>query len=346
MQSRRLPVISVIAAVVLSAVVACQSGGDSAADDASEPTPTQSEGSQSDGSRAVGEDAWSVLADAPLGLTEIGAAAFGGELWTIGGLTDAAEVTTVVQVFDPQLNEWRSGPDLPEPVHHASLVATDTQLVVVGGYRTLAFDPVTDVFVLDAEHGVWIEAPSLPEPRGAGAAAWDGERLVYAGGLGERGLADNVWALDDLDGGEWTEGAGLSIARDHLAATSDGNGTVWFLGGREGTLETNLAVVDRLVDDDLAPTTEVPTARGGVAAFFSDEHGACLVGGEGPEGPFAEVECVGTDETTTSLPRLSTARHGLGAAIIEGVAYVALGGTEPGLSVSGTIEALHVAKIT
>jgi N-acetylneuraminic acid mutarotase len=345
MQTRRLPVIAVIAAVVLSPVVACQGGDDPAADDEAEPTPTRSEGSLSDEPRAVGEEAWSPLADAPLGLTEIGAAAFGGELWTIGGLTDGAEVTTVVQVFDPHLNEWRSGPHLPQPVHHASLVATDTQLVLVGGYRTLAFDPVADVLVLDAEHGVWIEAPSLPEPRGAGAAAWDGQRLVYAGGLGERGLADDVWALDDLDGGEWTEIARLSIARDHLAATSDRAGTVWFLGGREGTLETNLATVDRLVDNDLRPTTEVPTTRGGVAAFFTDEHGACLVGGEGPEGTFAEVECVGADETT-SLPRLSTARHGLGAAVIDGVAYVALGGTEPGLSVSGTIEALHVGKIT
>lgn len=300
------------------------------------------EGQDAGAPAGVGDDAWTALAEAPLALSEVGVAAFDGELWVAGGLTGDGGVAPAVQVFDPTTEQWRGGPELPEPVHHASLVATESDLVLVGGYRTLAFDPVTDVFVLDQANETWVEAPALPEARGAGAAAWDGQRLVFAGGVGPGGLADDVWALDDVAGGEWSDVGQLSVARDHLAATSDGDGSVWFLAGRENSLEANLGTVDLLADGGIDTIGEIPTPRGGVGAFFSQRHGACVVGGEQPDGTFAEVECITADGETTALPDLSSPRHGLGAATIAGVAYVALGGPDPGLAVSGTLEALRV----
>jgi hypothetical protein len=291
---------------------------------------------------AVGDEAWTTLAEAPLEVTEVAAAAFQGELWTAGGLTADGGVSAAVQVYDPSSDAWREGPELPEPVHHASLVATASDLVLIGGYRTLAFDPVADVFVLDQENDTWVEATPLPEPRGAGAGAWDGARVVYGGGIGEDGLADEVWGIEGPDNAEWTAVANLSTARDHLAATSDGEGTVWFLAGREVSLESTVAIVDQLRGDDAVHIGDLPTPRGGVAGFFSEDHGACLAGGEEPESTFAEVECIATDGTTAALPDLSLPRHGLGAAVIDGIAYVALGGPEPGLAVSGSLEALRV----
>jgi hypothetical protein len=337
--SGRIAVLSLAVLAAPLAVAAC-------ADDDEPAAPDEPQDEREDDPPApaveVDADAWSPLAEADTALTEVGAAAFEGELWTAGGLTEEGEVSTAVQVYDPQSDTWRAGPDLPEPVHHASLIATDTGLVVVGGYRTLGFDPVADVFVLDDDGEAWVEAPDIPAPRGAGAGAWDGERLAYGGGVGDDGLAAEVWVVDDVQGGDWREVGTLSVARDHLAATSDGDGTVWFLAGRRGGLEANLGTVDRLGGDEVAAGGELPTPRGGVAAFFSDEHGACLAGGEAPDGTFAEVECVDGDGAATELPPLATARHGLGAAAIDGVAYVALGGPEPLLAVSTTIEALRV----
>ena len=75
------------------------------------------------------------------------------------------------------------------------------------------------------------DAP-LPKPRGAGAAAWDGKRIVFAGGnvgspMGEHKKTGpspngNVWAL--RPGGSWTrvDGGMLQQPRDHLAAATDG----------------------------------------------------------------------------------------------------------------------------
>jgi hypothetical protein len=295
-------------------------------------------------------DAWTRLADAPTSLTEVEAAVFDGEIWVMGGLTARAAVVPTVQIYDPATDSWREGPDLPEPVHHAAVVATDYGLMVLGGYRTIGFDQIADVWVLTDEEAGWAEGPPLPEPRGAGAAAWDGERVLFGGGTtgdDARPLADEVWELA-RDAEEWQLVGTLSVARDHHAAASDGDGTTWFLGGREGSLATNLATVHVVVGDTVSPLADLPTPRGGVAAFYSPAHGACLVGGEQDDDEFVgargEVECIDADGRITELPPLDQPRHGLGAEVIDGVAYVVLGGPEIRLAVSGTVEALWVDR--
>ncbi|MCC5950523.1 MAG: hypothetical protein JJU45_00355 [Acidimicrobiia bacterium] len=305
-------------------------------------TPTTADPDDTDDEAdATDEAAWVALADAPLELTENDAEAFDGELWVVGGLTADAAVSDDVLVYDPATDTWREGPSLPEPVHHARLVATDDDLVLIGGYRTLAFDAVDDVWVLNDERDGWVPGPPLPAARGAGGAAWDGERIVFGGGMDDDGLTADVFALDSLDG-EWERIGELSIARDHLDATSDGAGTVWFLAGREMALTANLGAVDLLVGDTIEVIGELPTPRGGVAAFYSPTHGACLAGGEEPDSTFDEVECIDAEGEITVLAPLGVARHGLGAGVIDGVAYVALGGPEPMLAVSPTLEALEL----
>jgi hypothetical protein len=53
------------------------------------------------------------------------------------------------------------------------------------------------------------------------------------------------------------------------------------------------------------------------------------------------VECIGA-VTTTTLPGLTVPRHGLGAAFVDGRAYVVLGGPRPGLTVSAVVEMLDL----
>jgi hypothetical protein len=335
-----------LAAVVLLAVAACGDDDTSApAPDAPGADPTAPAEAPEDGPppeplETVGPDGWTTLAEAPVALTEVDAAAFGGELWVVGGLAEDGAVVRLVQVYDPATDTWRQGPELPEPVHHAALVATEDALVLVGGYRTLRFDPVPDAWILTPGQQAWVRGPDLPAARGAGAADFDGERIVYGGGIGPDGLADDVWALDLPDGG-WRSIGQLSVARDHLDAASDGAGTVWFLAGRENSLERNLATVDLVRGDEVTALGELPTARGGVAAFHLDDLGACLTGGEAPEATFDEVECIDAQGAVTVLPPLGQARHGHGADMIDGVVLVALGGPEPLLAVSSSLEALR-----
>lgn len=289
---------------------------------------------------APGEAGWVRAADAPVALTEVAAAAHRSRIWVAGGLDDGGHAVDRVLVYDPAGDAWADGPPLPEPVHHAALVSDGDALILIGGYTGNGFDrPTAAVWHLDDEDaGVWSPVEPLPEPRGAGAAAWNGRGgILYGGGVGQGGPSADVFTLER---GDWRFLALLSRPREHLAASSIGAGNVTFLGGRDAG--GNLGTVDLVSEEGVVGRAEdLPTARGGIAAFSAGALGDCVVGGEGPEGTFAAVECVGAIATTT-LPGLTVPRHGLGAAFIEGRAYVVLGGPRPGLTVSGVVEVLDL----
>ncbi|HUP54923.1 MAG TPA: hypothetical protein VM408_05405 [Methylomirabilota bacterium] len=287
-----------------------------------------------------GEAGWVRGAGAPVSLTEVAAAAHRGRVWVAGGMDIDGHGVDVVLIYDPRADAWSEGPRLPERVHHAALVSDGDALFLVGGYLTDDFTEPTDaVWRLDGDGtGDWSPDRRLPEPRGAGAAAWNGRgRIMYGGGVGPAGVSDAVFVRED-DG--WRLLASLSRPREHLAASSLGAGSVSFLGGRDST--GNLGTIDLVSDEGVVGRAEdLPTPRGGIAAFNGGELGDCVVGGEGPDGTFGAVECVGGFETTT-LPGLSVARHGLGAVSIDGRAYVLLGGQRPGLAVSDVVEVLDL----
>lgn len=329
-------IISTLSVAVLAGA-AC--AGTDAADDDQLSDRTQPPAEEPALADALGADEWTAVAAAPLEVTENDTEAFAGEVWTVGGFIDDGTVTTAVNVYDPSADTWRPGPDLPEPLHHGRLVSTGEELYLIGGYHDVAFTPIDEVLVLSGDGESWEPAPSLPEPRGAGGGAWDGERILYAGGVGPDGLADEVWAFDP-GSGEWSDVGELSVARDHLDAASDGEGSTWFLAGRQMSLDANVGTVDLVVGSEVENLGELPTPRGGVGAFYSPAHGGCAAGGEETESTFDQVECIDADGATTELPALGVGRHGLGAAVVDGVAYVGMGGPEPMLAVSGILDAL------
>ena len=297
----------------------------------SEPTATP-------GASFAGE--WRRVADAPEALTEVAVAAHDGRIWVAGGLDAAEEVVDTVWLFDPQADEWSSGPPLPTPVHHAVLVSTGEDLLLIGGYLGSEFGSLTNaVWRLTDDRTGWDEDVPLPSPTAAGAAAWDGSRVVYGGGVTPGGATTDIIALAD---GEWNRVAALWSPREHLAAASDGDGRTWFLGGRVGPLNTNLRSAFLVEGDSATNLGDVLTPRGGVSGFYAPGIGACSVGGEEPEGTFDTVECVDADGEVTTLPPLTVARHGTGAAVLDGVAYAVVGGTEPAGSGSSVVEALDL----
>jgi non-specific serine/threonine protein kinase len=316
---------------IVGLVVACGSTARS-------PVPSPSAAPRSP--IVAGPGSWERGADAPLPLTDVAAAALRARIWVVAGLDARAQSPTEVQIYEPATDTWSTGPPIPEPVNHASLVSTGSELYLIGGYRGSQLrDPVANVWRLDPEADAWVEAPHLPLPRAAGAAAWDGVRIVYAGGVGLTGVAGEVYTLAPGDEG-WREIGRLSTAREHLGAATDAAGLVFFLGGRVGGLDSNLGLVDVVDGGGIASLGDLLTPRGGVGGFFAPDAGACLAGGEGPSGTFVEVECVSVSGTVTKFPDLAHPRHGLGAAVVDGVAYTLLGGPTPGLSVSGTVESL------
>ncbi len=279
---------------------------------------------------------WSRGPASPVALTEVAAAAHQDRIWVVGGLTAEGAATNAVFVLDPSSGTWEAGPALPEPIHHSALVSDGNALWLIGGYVGSDFGtPTATVRLLEGGASEWVEAVPLPEARAAGAAAWDGAAIVYGGGVEPGSVASEVFAQRDHG---WDTVGRLSKPREHLAAASDGTGRTMFLGGRVGGLDGNLATVDLVGDGAVSHLGDLPTRRGGVAAFWWPAIGGCLVGGESPGGTNAEVECISADGTQTRLNDLAVARHGLGAVVLDGSAWVLLGGTEPGLFVSDIVE--------
>jgi N-acetylneuraminic acid mutarotase len=291
-------------------------------------------------STAPGEAGWVRMTDAPVALTEVAAAVHNGRIWVAGGLDDGGRAVDRVLAYDPATDTWSESTSLPEPVHHAALVSDGVGLFLLGGYAGDDFSrPSATVWRTDdPDVRDWEAVESLPEPRGAGAGAWDGQgAIVFAGGVGPDGVSADVFILDD---GGWRKLTTLSQAREHVAASSSSPGTETFLGGRAAS--GNLATVDRVTASGAVERlTDLPTARGGIAAFAADGLGDCVVGGEGPNGTFAAVECIREGGAMT-LPGLGVPRHGLGAVVVDGRAFVLLGGPRPGLTVSAVVEALNL----
>jgi len=286
-------------------------------------------------------EGWQVLDDAPFARLEMATAAHHGRIWLAGGLSPLGDALTDVDVFDPATGEWSDGPSLPTGVHHAALVSDGERLIFIGGYFGPDFNRLTDIVLVLADGAdEWAAGPSLPGPRAAGGAAFDGSRVIYAGGFSPNDIESEVFALN---GAEWERIGAMANARDHLAATSDGDGTVWLMGGRVGGLNANLADVEIVTAEGIEQLTQLPTRRGGVAAFYDEALGACLTGGEAPNQAHTTVECIDADGTVTTLPPLNVPHHGHGAAVVDGIAYVLLGGPEPTLSASATVESLALA---
>ena len=143
---------------------------------------------------------WSMVATAPASLTEVAVAAHGGRIWVAGGLRADGTASDEVFVFDPAAGTWTTGPTLPEAIHHSALVSTPDGLVLVGGYVGDALNVVTNaVRRLDDGATSWTDGVALPDARAAGGAAFDGTRIVYAGGVKPGAVASEVFALESGD---------------------------------------------------------------------------------------------------------------------------------------------------
>ena len=302
---------------------------------------------------------WQPATDLPEPLEAAGVAAFGGAIWVIGGDAPSAGRPALDKVWVYK-NGWQRGPSLPVRLDSMSVASDGKRLFVVGG-RTSDSEGGNskisrDVWVLDSpDDDSWKVLNRLPEERAGGAVAWDGQRLVFAGGVSRRDLNgdgteenvnhDEVWVWEGK--GEWRELGQLQRQREDLVAASDGNGRVWFLGGADVDEEDRrvpLGAVDLVEKASITPLSDIDPVRSSSAVWLPDR-GACLFGGVTRTTLTNKVVCVpetaSPSPTVRPLPPMTLPRAGMGAAVQGGTIWLAGGfGPErkngpgrPGLSI-------------
>jgi non-specific serine/threonine protein kinase len=277
----------------------------------------------------------------PTARQNMASAVLDGTIWVVGGLESASTGSRRVEGYDPVINGWKSGPDLPVRLHHEMAVTYKGEIVVIGGWIPKGSDPSAEtsgrVFALRG--GRWVRLPSLQRPRAAGAAAVVGDRIVVVGGQADDRLVDST---EVFDGKQWRSGADLPTPREHLAAASDGR-FVYAVGGRKLSPDKNSGALERYepATDRWQRLPNMPTARGGLGAAIA---GGSLfaLGGESPTGVFGKVQSYSlASKAWSSAPSMRTPRHGIAVVAIDRSLYSLGGAPRPGhASASPTTEVL------
>lgn len=286
------------------------------------------------------------LAEMPLPRTEVAAAVLGGRIVVAGGLTPDGAASDRADFYDPATNQWAPAPALPLALHHSGMATLGDRVYVAGGYTNRAgqdWVAHSRVVSLGAGERNWRDEPPLGGTRGGLAMAASGGRLVAVGGVDNLGNLLSKTEVYVPGQQSWTAGPDMTEPRDHLAATSSG-GRVYAIAGRLGSLESNLATTeswDPTGAGDWRPEPRLNDTRGGTSAAEAAGR-PCVAGGEEPSGTIASVECL-SGGRWARVATLRIPRHGLGVAAIGDRLHVIGGGTEPGLTVSGTHEAFTLA---
>jgi len=309
---------------------------------------------------------WSARGSLPWAVQEIYCAVSGGRIVTAGGLRRPERVTEIEDrtgIYDPATDAWSEGPRLPQPRHHPMLIAAaDGTVFALGGYgRSEAGDwtGMTEVWAMEADG--WREAGQMPAPLSETVGVELGGRLHLVTGRSPGG-ANGQWN-DQVDvdihrvflpgEGRWETARPCPMARNSAAAAVL-DGALWVAGGRTvsgggtGRLDRYDPAADRW--DTLAPLpASLATGQqvGGGLAMVVVRDRLVAFGGEwfapgGGGGVFAETWIYDpSTDVWEAGPTMRTPRHGLAAAVVDGVVYAIAGGeVVSGGRAGGVVEAL------
>src|SRR5918996_2863715 len=244
--------------------------------------------------------------------------------------------------------EWETLAPMPTPRTEVAAAAVGGRIVVVGGFAPAGTVGTTEVY--DVATDAWSAGPDLPVAvNHAMATSFGDEVYVFGGTLGDGAISDSAFVLSD---GAWDPLPLMPEPRTAGGAAVAG-GLIHVVGGvgPEGVAERTLVFDAEAGRWSVTEGLGRPREHMGVAAF--DDRVYAVGGRAGSLAGFGDVE--GLDPGTSPwspLPDLPTPRGGMAAAaasngvVAIGTAmYVIAGGVDPGLSFSGAVEAIDLARL-
>ena len=255
---------------------------------------------------------WRPIADARIARDAAAATEADGTIWIFGGMGADNRVSAQHEGYDPAIDSWKGGEDLPVPVQHAMAVTWQGTPVVIGGWRTEGSDAqVATDRVWRVVNSRWAELPPLLQPRAGAAAAVMGDRIIVTGGVSSGGKLLNTTEI--FDGSSWKLGAPIPTPRQMLGSASDGK-LVYAVGGTNET--SDLATVETYdpAADTWTSLPELPGRRSDFGVAYTDGR-LVVVGGISAGQVLKSVVALDLmAQSWNGLPDLGTARHGMAVA--------------------------------
>jgi serine/threonine-protein kinase PknK len=284
---------------------------------------------------------WQPITNARIARDAVATTQADGTIWIFGGLGGDGAVSGRQEGYDPAIDNWKGGDDLPVPVQHAMSVTWLENPIVLGGWRTAGANKVATDQVWRMANGRWVELPRMLQPRAAAAAAVVGDRVIVTGGVDANGALLNTTEI--FDGNSWTLGAPIPTSRQMLAAASDAR-LVYAVGGTNGKSDLTTVEAYDPTANTWMPLPDLPEARSDLGVAIADGR-LLAVGGLSAGQVLKSVAVLDlSTKTWAGLPGMGTARHGMAVAAV-GKSFYAIGGST-GLDdtqVTSSAEALQLA---
>ncbi len=250
-----------------------------------------------------------------------------GTIWIVGGVRSGGALSGMQEGYDPVIDSWKGGDDLPVPVSHAMAVTWQENPVVLGGFKAEGSKRVPSDQVWRVVNSRWVELPHMLQPRASAAAAVVGDRLVVAGGVDSNGALLNTTEV--FDGNSWSLGPPIPTPRQMLAAASDGK-LMYTVGGTTGNAD--LATVEAYdpAAKTWTPLAGLPQPRSDLGVAIVDGR-MVAVGGISSGQVLKSVSVFDLmTKTWAGLPDMATARHAMAVAAVEKSVYAIGGSTAAG----------------
>jgi N-acetylneuraminic acid mutarotase len=285
---------------------------------------------------AEGAGVWQLHAPLRLARQETGAAIIGDSVYVLGGLlfdNPPLQATASVEIYRVSEGYWTFGDPMPVPLDHHAVAALGGRLFVIGGYSA-DFIPRADVWIYEPQAG-WTPGPPLPSPRGAAWAVSHQGKIYVFGGTGPGGPATRSTFIYDPVANQWSPGADMPTAREHLNAVSAGS-FIYVIGGRTGA--------STRVNERYNPATNqwntmapMPTARSAMAMAHLDGT-IYAAGGEIPM-LFALNEAYDiTGNSWSAATPMAIPRHGVAAVALTDRIFAPGGGVVQGLAPTTAVD--------
>lgn len=276
--------------------------------------------------------------------SEMAVAHLDGNIYVVGGYPSTRASVDTVQAYNIATNSWHLTSPYPTTINHASAVALNGILYVIGGQTKAgggSSSYTAAVHAFDTKTATWTARAPMPTARSAMAHDVIDGKIYVAGGRPPRG---HDFAVYDPKTDKWATLPDLPTARNHMAAAAIG-GKLYVTGGRFGggfrsEITANLEAYD--------PTTGSWTVKAPMPAPRSGLNGIAVngcfhtFGGEhpsaGPTGVFPDHTVYNPKtDSWTRLPDMPVPIHGVtGLAYVNGLIYLPGGGTHMGGSSGST----------